>query len=60
MKSLKMDDRYHDLVRTSGPKKEAVLDMITQSKLPQDLEISGKPNVLMSFTSIENDKYVMN
>ena len=57
-KGLKLEDRYHDFVRKSDRNTERLFDICTRSKVPQDLEISGKPNLLMSFTSIENDKYV--
>lgn len=38
---------------------EEIYDLQTNTKLPMDFESVGKPNVLMSFSGIQNHEYIM-
>ena len=58
-KGLKLTDRLSDLVKMNPKRIEEVYDLITKPKLQTDFQQVGKPNVLMSFSGIQNNEYVM-
>ena len=58
-KGLKLTDRLSDVVKMNPKRVEECYDFLTDSKLPMDFQQVGKPNVLMSFSGIQNNEYIM-
>ena len=60
-KGLRISDRFADAVRNIPNNKfGTVYDQETKTKIPMDFEQIGKPNVMMSFSGIQNQDYIMN
>ena len=43
-KGLKIDDRFTELIRSNPSKLQQIYDHHTTSKIPMDVETTGKPN----------------
>ena len=47
-KNLSLKDRFCELVKTGTKKLDKIYDRHTQNKIPIEVEIIGKPNLLLS------------
>ena len=58
-KGLKIDDRFADLIKSNPSKLQQIYDHHTTSKIPMDVETTGKPNHLVSFFGVTDELPVM-